>query len=52
MAQPGHATIFLHYRHFSFFNPISIKIKTGNCKYVESNEIYYCIIGLSGHKCS
>ena len=30
MDQPGHMTRFLHYRHFSLCNPISIKNKIGN----------------------
>ena len=39
MDQPGHLARSLHYRHFSLCNPISIKNKTGNCKFVRLNKI-------------
>ena len=40
MDQPGHVIRFLLYRNFSLRNPISIKIKTGNWKFVKMNKIH------------
>ena len=40
MDQPGHVTRFLLYRNLSLYNPISTRIKKGNCKFVEFNKIY------------
>ena len=40
MDQHGHVTRFLLYRHFNLYDPISIKIKKENWKFVEFNKIH------------
>ena len=46
MDKPGHVTKFLHYRHFSLCNSISIKNEIGNWKFVELNKIHCLVINV------